>query len=44
MEILDVWLWVIGLALDELIEKRETLQTHGMKTGAIFCNSQNAIQ
>jgi hypothetical protein len=44
MEVFDAKLWAIGLALDEAIEKRETLQMHGVKTVAVFCDSQAAIR
>ena len=39
---LDVWqvfkaeLWEIGLALEMALERRETLQVHGVKTVAVF--------
>ena len=44
MEVFDAELWAIGLALGETIEKRETLQRHGVKTVAIFSDSQTAIR
>jgi len=44
MEVFDAELWAIGLALGETIEKRETLQRHGVKTVAIFSASQTAIR
>jgi len=44
MEIFDAELWAIGLALDVTFEKRETLQIHGVKTVAVFSDSQAAIQ
>jgi hypothetical protein len=43
MEVFNAKLWVIALALGETIEKRETLQRHGVKTEAIFSDSQTAI-
>jgi len=44
MEVFDAELWAIGLALDVTIEKRETLQRHGVKTVAVFSDSQTAIR
>jgi ribonuclease HI len=44
MEVFDAELWAIGLALDETIKKRETLQRHGVKTMAVFSDSQAAIR
>jgi ribonuclease HI len=44
MEVFDAELWAIGLALDVAIEKRETLQKHGVKTVAVFSDSQAAIR
>jgi len=44
MEVFDAELWAIGLALDVTIEKRETLQKHGVKTVAVFSDSQAAIR
>jgi len=38
MEVFDAELWAIGLTLGVTIEKRETLQRHGVKTVAIFSN------
>jgi len=35
MEVFDAELWAIGLALEVTIEKRETLQRHGVKTGSL---------
>jgi hypothetical protein len=35
-EVFDAELWPIRLALDVGIEKRETLQKHGVKTVAVF--------
>jgi hypothetical protein len=37
-------LWAIGLALDVAIKKRETWQVHGVKTGAVFSDSQAPIR
>jgi len=44
MEVFDAELWAIGLALDAAIEKRETLQKHGVETVAVFSDSQAAIR
>jgi len=44
MEIFEAELWVISLALDVTIEKRETLQIHGVKMVPVFSNSQAAIR
>jgi len=44
MEVFDAELWAIGLALDVTIEKRKTLQRHGVKTVAVFSDSQAAIR
>jgi ribonuclease HI len=44
MEVFDAELWAIGLVLGQAIEKRETLQRHGVKTVAIFWDSQTAIR
>jgi len=44
MEVFDAELWAIGLALGETIKKRETLQRHGVKTVAVFSESQAAIR
>jgi len=44
MEVFDAELWAIGLALDVAIEKRETLQVHGVKMVAVLNNSQAAIR
>jgi len=44
MEVFDAELWAIGLALDLAIEKRETLQVRGVKTLAVFSDSQGAIR
>jgi hypothetical protein len=43
MEVFDAEVWAIGLALDVTIEKTEMLQRHGVKTLAVFCDSQAAI-
>jgi len=40
MEVFNTELWVIGLTLDIAIEKRETLQRHGVKMVAVFSDSQ----
>jgi len=44
MEVFNTELWAIGLTPDVVIEKRETLHTHGGKMVAIFSDSQAAIQ
>jgi len=44
MEVFDAELWAIGLALDVAIENRQTLQVHGVKTVAVFSDSQAAIR
>jgi hypothetical protein len=44
MEVFDAELWAIRLALEATIEKRETLQRHGVKTVAVFSDSQAAIR
>jgi len=44
MEVFDTELWAIGLALDVVIEKREKLQEHGVKTVAVFSDSQAGIR
>jgi len=44
MEVFDAELWGIGLALDVAIEQRETLQKHGVKTVAVFSDSQATIR
>jgi hypothetical protein len=44
MEVFDATLWAIGLALDVRIEKRKTLQGHGVKMVAVFSDAQAAIR
>jgi len=44
MEVFDAELWAIGLALDMAIQKRETLQIHGVKTVAVFSDSRATIR
>jgi ribonuclease HI len=44
MEVFDAELCAIGLALKVTIEKRETLQRHGVKTVAVLSHSQAAIR
>jgi len=44
MEVSDAKQWAIGLALDETIEKRESLQRRGVRMVAIFSDSQTAIR
>ena len=43
MEVFDAILWAIGLAHDGAIETREKLQRHGVKTVAVFSDSQARI-
>jgi ribonuclease HI len=42
-EVFNAELWAIVLALEETIEKREPLQRHGVKTVAVFSDSQATI-
>jgi hypothetical protein len=44
MAVFDAELWAMELVLDVAIEKRETLQMHGVKMVAVFSDSQAAIQ
>jgi len=44
MEVIDDELRAFGLALDVAIEKRQTPQVHGVKTVAVFSDSQAAIR
>jgi len=44
MEVFDAELWGIGLAHGETIEKRDTLQRHGVKRVVIFSDSLTAIR
>jgi len=44
MEVFDVEMWVITLALAETIEKREILQRNVVKMVAVFSDSQGAIR
>jgi len=44
MEVFGAELWAIGLVLDVPIEKRETLQIHGVTTVAVLSDSQAAIR
>jgi hypothetical protein len=44
MEVFGDEQWAIGLALDLAIEKRETLEKHGVETVAVFSYSQAVIQ
>jgi len=44
MEVFDAELWAIGLALGETVKRRERLQEHGVKTVAVFSDSQAAIR
>jgi len=43
MQIFDAELLAIGLALDMAIEKRDTLEKHGVKTVTVFSDLQAAI-
>jgi hypothetical protein len=40
MHRVDGELWAIGLTPNVAIEKRETLQMHGVKMGVVFSDSQ----
>ena len=44
MEVFDAELWAIGLALGETVKRRKRLQQHGVKTVAVFSDSQAAIR
>jgi hypothetical protein len=44
MVVLDAKLWAIGLAFGETIKKKEPQQRSGVKTVAIFSDSQAAIR
>ena len=44
MQVFDAELWAIGLALGETVKRSERLQEHGVKTGAVFSDSQAAIR
>jgi hypothetical protein len=44
MNVFDGELWAIRLILYMEIEKRETLQMHGVQTVAVFSNLQAAIR
>jgi ribonuclease HI len=44
MGVFDAELWAIGLAHDVAIKKREELQEHGVKTVAVFSDSQAVIR
>jgi len=44
MEVFDTELLPIGLMLDVVIEMRENFQEHGLKTVAVFSDSQAAIR
>jgi len=44
MEVYDAELWAIRLALRESVQKRDTLQTHGVTEVAVFSDSQAAIR
>jgi ribonuclease HI len=43
MEVYDAELWAIGLALQESVKKRDTLQTPGVTQVAVCCDWQAAI-
>jgi len=44
MEVFDAKLWAIGLALGETVHRGERLKQHGVKTVAVFSDSQAAIR
>jgi ribonuclease HI len=44
MEVIDAKLWAIGLVLDVAVKNIETLQMHGVKTVAVFSDSQAIIR
>ena len=44
METFDAELWAIGLAHEATIEKTETMQRHGLRTVAVFSDSQAAVR
>jgi hypothetical protein len=44
LDVSDAKLLAIGLAHEVMMEKRESLQTHRVKTVAVFCDSQAAIR
>jgi hypothetical protein len=44
IEFFDAEVWAIKLALNLVIEKRDTLLMPGVKTVAVFSDSQAAIQ
>jgi ribonuclease HI len=44
MEVFDAELWAIGLALGETVKRRERQEEHGVKTVAVFSDSQAAIR
>jgi ribonuclease HI len=44
MEVFDAELWAIGLTLEETVKRRERLQQHGVKTVAVFSDSQAAMR
>jgi len=44
MEVYDVELWAIRLALRESVSERDTLQTHGVAKVAVFSDSRAAIR
>jgi len=44
MEVFDTELWAIGLALGQTIEKRETVQRHGVSMMPIFSDWETTIE
>jgi len=44
MEVFDAELWAMGLALDVVTKKSETLQKHGVKTMAVISGPQATIR
>jgi ribonuclease HI len=44
MEVFDVELWAIGIALGETVKRRERLQEHGVKMVAVCSDSQAVIR
>jgi len=44
MEVFNAELWAIVLEVRETVKRRETLQQHGVKSVAVFSESQAAIR
>jgi hypothetical protein len=44
VKVFDTEMWATRLAIAVAIEKREIFQNHGVKTVAVFSNSQAAIR